>query len=138
MSTIFTPNTVIASADVNLNFSDLKTKTDYLTAPDSDWVNFTYTGTWVDYGGGYNPGSYRKDALGYVHLRGLVKSGTDGTSITTLPTGYRPEYRHLFVVESNDLAGRLDVLTDGTVIPQAATTNPAWVSLDGITFKAYA
>ncbi len=135
---VFTPNTVIKSADVNLNFDELKTKTDYLSAPDSTWIAPTFTNSWVNYDLVYNQCGYYKDALGFVHLRGLVKNGSDGTSIFTLPSGYRPQYQELMAVSSADHYGRVDVATTGTVVPSATTTEPTWVSLDGIIFKAYA
>lgn len=134
---VFTPNTLIESAKINANYDELKTKTDYLTAPDSGWIAPTFTNSWVNYGAGYNDAGYRKDALGWVHLRGLVKNGIDGASIFTLPTGYRPQYRELLVCGSNDLYGRLDIPTDGTVVPASAVTSPVYVCLDGLTFKAY-
>jgi hypothetical protein len=134
---IFTPNTVIKSADVNLNFSELKTKTDYLSAPDSAWIAPTFTNSWVNYDTTYNQCGYYKDSFGWVNLRGLVRSGTDGASIFTLPVGYRPEKRMLTQCSSADHYGRLDIPTDGTVVPNAATTENTWVSLDNIRFKAY-
>ncbi|OMD00054.1 hypothetical protein BJP49_28590, partial [Paenibacillus odorifer] len=33
---------------------------------------------------------YYKDTLGFVHIRGMVKSGVNGSPILTLPPGYRP------------------------------------------------
>ena len=75
-----------------------------------------------------------KDENGYIHLRGLIKNGTDGTTVFTLPVGYRPLQRNIFTIESDDLAGRLDVDDTGEVIPASSTTSPAWISLDGIVF----
>ncbi len=104
---------------------------------DSGWIAPSFTNSWVNYGAGYNDCGYRKDEMGWVHLRGLVKNGTDGASIFTLPAGYRPQARELLVGASEDHYGRIDILTDGTVVPSAGTTAPGWVCLDGLTFKAY-
>ena len=104
---------------------------------DTSWIAPTFTNSWVNYGGAYNVAGYRKDSEGWVHLRGLVKSGTDGASIFTLPAGYRPEYQELIQVISADASGRLDIHTNGNVTPQAASTSPTWISLDNIIFKAY-
>jgi hypothetical protein len=139
--TIFTPNTVIRSTEVNANFDELKTKTDYLTAPDSAWIEVgsggsapAFANNWVNYGGVWNTCAFRKDALGYVHLKGLVRNGTDEAIIFTLPVGYRPIKDCLCVVMSNELVGRIDITTAGAVDP-AITGNP-YISLDNIHFKA--
>lgn len=127
---IFTPNTLIKSAEINANFASL-------TTGDTSWVAPTFTNNWVNYDSTYNQCGYYKDSLGWVHLRGLVKNGTDGASIFTLPVGYRPQYRELLAGASEEHYGRIDVPTDGTVIPNMNTTAPGWVCLDGLLFKAY-
>ena len=49
----------------------------------------TLEGTWVAYAAATEPG-YFKSADGLVYLQGAVKSGVIGTTIFTLPVGYRP------------------------------------------------
>ena len=94
----------------------------------------TLLNSWVNYDAAYNPAGYYKDPWGRVHLRGAVKNGTAiGTAIFTLAAGYRPPFRQLHVVDSNNAHGRVDVLADGTVLGVAGST--AWVSLDGISFR---
>lgn len=132
---IFTPNTLIKSTEVNANFDELLTKTDYLTAPDSGWIAPTFTNSWVNYGFGFNSAGYRKDALGYVHLRGLVKNGTVNTAIFNLPAGYRPEAQELFMSMQNNTIGRIDVNIVGNVLHSVGANT--FVQLDGITFKAF-
>lgn len=99
-----------------------------------DWIAPTLTSGWVNYGG-YNDAGFFKDRMGIVHLRGLVRAGTTGNDATifTLPAGYRPAARELHVVQSLDAVGRVDITTDGRVIPYGVS--PGWVSLDGITFR---
>lgn len=108
-----------------------------ISAPNAAWVAVSFLNSWVDYGGGYNPVAYLIDSAGFVHLRGMAKSGTvgAGTPIFTLPAGFRPENRCLFNAQSNGALGRVDVFTTGNV--EVITGNNAWVSLDGITFKAF-
>ena len=100
------------------------------------WIAPSFTDSWVNYSTQYNPCGYYKDSENRVHLRGLVKYGTTGANadIFILPTGFRPEYRHLFTVQTNGSLGRIDITDDGRVIPY--TTNNTWVSLDNISFKA--
>jgi hypothetical protein len=113
-----------------------------VSASGEAWTSVTFTNSWVDYGG-YAPTAYRKDANGYVHLRGLIKSGTLGSSAFTLPTGYRPYYNMIFMGHSNvsstwGLAnnGRFDVASTGTVTPHATLCQNGYVSLEGVTFLA--
>jgi hypothetical protein len=90
---------------------------------------------WLNYGAGYNPAGYFKDKNGIVHLRGLVRSGTVGSTVFTLPAGYRPQNREIHAVVTNPNAiGRIDVESTGAVIPVSGGNG--WISLDGITFRA--
>ena len=99
------------------------------------WIAPTFQNSWVNYGSGYNNAAYCKDAMGFVHLRGLVKDGTDNSAIFTLPVGYRPAYQELFCVISNGVVGQVDVRTDG-VVTASNPSDPEWITLDGITFYA--
>jgi cytoskeletal protein CcmA (bactofilin family) len=97
------------------------------------WQTPTLQNGWINYGGGFNPAGYFKDSLGIIHLRGLVKNG-NGT-IFTLPEGYQPPNRELHGVSTHpNAAGRIDILSDGQI--QMIQGNNAWISLDGITFRA--
>jgi hypothetical protein len=101
------------------------------------WISPTFTDNWQTYPGGtWNDAGYYKDSENRVHLRGAVSDGTvgNGAEIFILPAGFRPAKRELFVVITNQLLGRVDISTDGRVIPH--TTNNAWVSLDNLSFKA--
>lgn len=106
------------------------------TKEQEDWRAVSFLNGWTNYGGSYNPAGYFKDNMGMVHLRGLVKSGAIPKHIFILPTGFRPQYRELQPVQTNsNTIGRVDVLTDGRVHVTAG--NAGWLSLDGITFRAY-
>jgi hypothetical protein len=138
---IFTPNTVIKSADVNLNFDELKTKTDYLSAPDSDWIavgsaGSSFANSWVDYGSPFPGAAFRKDALGYVHLKGFIKNGTTTDAITmiTMPTGYKVgSTRHVAAI-GNVAAGHIKLTSSG--IAYGAGTGNGWLTLDNISYYA--
>jgi len=99
------------------------------------WQAASLLNGWLNYGASYNPAGYFKDKNGIVHLRGLVKSGATGVSIFNLPAGYRPQYReiHATITNPNSIA-RIDVLASGEV--QMVMGSNAWISLDGITFRA--
>jgi len=99
------------------------------------WIVPAFMNSWTNYDTTYNPAGYFKDSLGIVHLRGLVKNGTNNTTIFTLPVGYRPSNRELQAVQTNlNIIGRVDILADGQVTVVSGSN--VWVSLDGITFRA--
>lgn len=79
--------------------------------------------------------AYMKDSLGFVHLQGLVASGTIGAVMFTLPAGYRPAKSHLYAVNAGSSSGRVDVRNDGTVFIQQTVSN-SYVGIGNIIFKA--
>lgn len=97
------------------------------------WVVPTMVNSWIRYDTTYDNVGYFKDSLGIVHLRGLIKSGT-AANMFQLPVGYRPLFRRIYSVVSNNTLGRVDVVPDGWVT--GSVYSNAWVSLEGITFKA--
>lgn len=134
---IFTPNTIIKSGDINLNFAELKAKTDLVDGTaDADWQTPTLLNSWVYYGTPYPTAGYYKDSAGIVHLKGLVKSGTVGAgyAIFILPAGYRPAEQHIFATISGSALARCDVSNDGWV--RTPIGNNVWFSISGISFKA--
>ena len=99
-----------------------------------DWKAVGFQNGWRNYGASYNTGAFHKTKHGIVRLRGLVKSG-NGNAIFTLPAGYRPDGRNLFLDCTNpNGAGRIDVLPDGRVLP--VRVHSGWASLDGLFFRA--
>lgn len=95
---------------------------------ENSWVNFDVST--------FRGARFWKDAVGVVHLEGLLTGGTGpGASavLFTLPTGYRPALSHQFAVIANNALGRVDVEPDGQVVWRAGGTN-AFLSISGITF----
>ena len=105
------------------------------------WTNF-------DPNGFYSTAAFYKDPYGVVHLKGVVKGGTVSHSrsgtIFMLPYGYGSEQDEVHAVLSNEGLGRVTIergssLMDGRTVAYvhaAPPSNSAWVSLDGITFRA--
>lgn len=93
-----------------------------------------FTNSWTNFGAGWQAAQFWRDPLGWVHLRGIIKSGVVGSAAFTLPPGYRPIGNETYVVRSNGTTGGLDVLADGTVTPQSPSNN-TYVSLSGIQFR---
>jgi hypothetical protein len=113
------------------------------------FTNATYVNNWKDYSSlpdhriQFERGSFYKDDLGRVFLRGLIAK-TSGTSDIagsvevsfTLPVGYRPLKRCLFVAYAGSTTGycRVDVQPNGDVIVESGSQQ--WNSLSGINFLA--
>ena len=92
---------------------------------------------WVNYGDSFTAAGYYKGPDNRVHLQGLIKSGTvaDGTVIFTLPQGFRPLQKEMFIVFiSGGGYGRVDVYDNGSVV--AKIVNATYTSLSGISFLA--
>ncbi|MGG2024207.1 hypothetical protein AB1282_00215 [Gottfriedia sp. S16(2024)] len=85
------------------------------------WTNLTLQNSWVNSGGTYPNASYRLNALGEVELRGSIKSGTvtSGTTIATLPVGFRPTHDRNYVVYSTDgtnyVLSTIQIMSTGTI-----------------------
>jgi len=98
-----------------------------------NWTEVTaFENSWVNYSTSWDSAAYRKDVLGFIHLKGQVKNGTIGTDIFTLPVGYRPSTLLAFPAVSNAAFGYIQIRTNGTVACMVG--NNASVGLTGITF----
>lgn len=99
-----------------------------------------FANSWVNFGAPYSNAGYLKDALGFVHLVGMIKLGTVGSAAFVLPPGYRPGTTKTLSALSNNgtttIIGRIDVDSAGNVVPTSPAAN-TWLSLDDATpFKA--
>jgi hypothetical protein len=95
---------------------------------------------WINYDQGFAPFSYYKDKEGVVRLSGLIKNGTGPDILESggfvLPAEYCPSHSLIFaVVSGNNGFTRVDVRANGT-ISIVGTYSNAYVSLDGISFRA--
>jgi hypothetical protein len=90
------------------------------------WTAVTFAGTWANYGSGYQGMEYRKVG-DMVQLRGVIAGGTSGTTVCTLPAGFRPPAQTQTGMRAGtgaNSAGLMDVNTNGVVIvySEGATT----------------
>ena len=100
---------------------------------DTGWTNLTLVNSWVSYGSPYSTPGYRVSA-DVVHLRGIVKSGTWGAVMFTLPSGARPTETRLLPTMSNGVLSALNVASNGEVkVEGGAGGSNAYVVLDGLT-----
>lgn len=102
------------------------------------WTAVTFQNSWTNYSTPtWAPAAYYKDAMGFVHLKGLIANGTLGSTAFTLPAGFRPANARLFgPITGGNTIGRIDINTNGTVVIQNVGTPQTWVTLEGITFQA--
>jgi hypothetical protein len=130
--------TIAAQAALNLDqagaIATLQQQVAALAA-DPTWIPLTFVGGWRDYSSAFFPAAYCK-VQGWVHLRGLVAAGIAGSTIATLPTGFRPSHRAFCVANSRggsgDALGRIDIFATGEITHVAGGTS--WIGLDGISF----
>lgn len=104
------------------------------------WQSLSLGTGWVASGYGTASARYWKDALGVVHLGGLVAAVSDKPLIGTLPVGYRPDTNLVFPAASSESAYTpykiVQVWADGRVTYNGTINALAWLSLEGITFRA--
>jgi hypothetical protein len=102
---------------------------------DTGWTALTLVSSWTNYGSGYGVARCRRIGS-RVQVAGLIKGGTGtiGTLITTLPTGFRPSSNEMYTIHngSNGIKSA-QVSTDGTIAIAQAVTNSE-LSLANITF----
>ena len=98
------------------------------------WIAPTHLNSWANFDGGYNEAGYMKDSLGFVHLRGSIKSGTPPSVAFTLPSGYRPVGICWYPLARTGGTGKLQIQVDGDGYIESGSGKQT--SLDGITFKA--
>lgn len=103
------------------------------------WNSLSYNSPFSDWGSGFTPGQYFRDALGVIHLRGIIKVNatiSDGAVIAALPTNFRPNFVGIFVTVTSDAFGEVRVDTSGNIsVSKGANTSGTWYSLDGISFR---
>ena len=94
----------------------------------------TFAGTWANVAISGNAMSYFKGPDGFVHLRGEIKSGACGTTVFTLPSGYRPKAKNAYALyaDAGSAPATAGVATTGVVT--VFCTLSTSIALDGITF----
>lgn len=104
------------------------------------WQPLRMIGSWSYYLAGYPPAAYRKDSLGKVHLRGLVKRAGVPVqeTLAVLPSSHAPavlvEVAAIMGAGAN-AAGRVQVTASGEILWISGPAGDAnYTSLDNISF----
>lgn len=87
------PGTPATIGTLYAGISETPARSDHvhgITVP--TWTDVTFNTGWTNYGGSFTNTSYTKDALGWVHIRGLVVGANARAAniIFNLPVGFRP------------------------------------------------
>jgi hypothetical protein len=124
-------------ADLNSRYSNSQMDSIFAKKEQGDWIPLVLQNGWIYYGSGSTP-AYKKDNMGRVQVKGLIKNGTSaaGTTIATLPVGYRPkETKYLLGDDGNLAIKRIQVNVNGTIVIPETVSN-AFLILDGVYFFA--
>ena len=100
---------------------------------DSGWIAATLNSPFANFTGSADFGSVEYRKIGdIVNVQGLLdaNSASDGSTIFTLPSGYRPKKKLIFTVENgNTVTARIDIHPNGTVEAHAIANNGTWLNL---------
>jgi hypothetical protein len=90
--------------------------------------------SWKNAGEPFEPCTFYKDPLGFVHIEGVVESGEEGKSIFTLPVGFRPKKERGFTcIQAGEEMGKVQIMANGEVFALNFVT---FLYLDTISFRA--
>ena len=132
------PSNLGAKIDANSKAIDaISDYTNDMAKYQESFIEPTLLNGWVNYGSTYANAGYYKDDFGDVHLVGMVKSGTSGTVIFNLPSGYRPPSDLIVPIltsSGSDLAGSIKIYSNGDV--ELRTGGTTFVLLNNISFRA--
>ena len=101
------------------------------------WITPTLLNSWAQQNSINYPVRYMKDSMGFVHLKGVLNSGTYNTIAFNLPVGYRPA-KDTFVVSRDSSSAKPGVVNaNGDFYPTSATFS-SWIAIDSVSFRAEA
>lgn len=119
----------------NTTGATMTTNAVWYPAAFAGWTNMTLVSPWVSWAQ-FGTAMYAKGSDGLVMLRGFVQSGSLGTTVATLPSGYRPKEQRIFTTHSSGVVGRIDVFPDGRVVYQSGLGTQGAGGLSQIIFPA--
>ena len=95
------------------------------------WITPTLLNGWDS----VSPVRYMKDSMGFVHFKGRILGGADGSTSLTLPTGYRPDDPRTFVIATNWFNICFATVSNSGSIRISFQTITQYVDLSTITFR---
>jgi hypothetical protein len=102
----------------------------------TDWISVSsLSNSWEIYGSPYGSAVRYRRIGRVVYLTGVVKNGTLGGAIFTLPSGFRPSNQIAVVSLATDLIARVEITTSGDVVPTLMPGgSTGYFSLCGVSF----
>lgn len=98
------------------------------------WIIPTLVNSWANVSG-FETVGYLKDPFGFVHLKGVINTGTSATVAFVLPAGFRPGGQTFNAAGGGGpSASAAEIATNGNVVAFYASAST--VGLSGITFLA--
>jgi len=91
--------------------------------PDTGWLTPALLNGWLVYDATFGNAAMYRRLAGVTFIQCLIKSGTIGQPCFNLPVGFRPRLRLLIGVETSGAHARLDVDSNGDVIPNSGATS---------------
>ena len=111
------------------------------TGTPEPWTALGLAAGWTNHSSDWESAGFRKDtSASRVDLRGLITNAgmpAPGSTIATLPAGYRPLRRQMFAIQTGnpDGVGRLSIASDGRIVwDSGASGEKDYTSLSGISF----
>ncbi|KKL75063.1 hypothetical protein LCGC14_2058640 [marine sediment metagenome] len=90
-----------------------------------------FANSWINLDAAIYPSmSFRKIISGDIHVQGVVKNGTIGLTIFTLPVGYVPNRTIMFAAVANGAFAQSTILSTGAVV--ASSGSNVWFSVGTI------
>lgn len=105
--------------------------TPIMGSPPPPWIKPDLAAGWSNIGGQFATAGYHKDALGYVHVKGVLTNSSGGimvaaSTIWTMPMGYRPGATQRFSVPGAAVtAQEVTITAAGVIMNNAAVANGA-------------
>lgn len=141
----FTAGTTAKASEVNANFAAVKAAVDdnnaRITALQTvaTYTAPTFFTGWSNVGAPWMTAGYTRDAMGFVHLRGLVKQAGGTGNIFSLPAGFQPSANLQFAARCGDSSMCYVTINSNGNVDFGGTAGAAAgsLTLDGIVFDPH-
>jgi hypothetical protein len=102
------------------------------------FITPTLLNSWANFSETLSSAQFYKDNFGVVHIKGVVKFGASGTTIFTLPTGYRPSQTRVISgyvsTTTGDVIGAVEI-TNAGVVKLYYSGTLTYFSIENISFR---
>ena len=98
----------------------------------TNWFPASLINGWQDFGGLWVPARYRLDEDGMIHVQGMIRNGTatPGTTVFTLPVGFRPDWDYPMFGQSSTGHCRTNVRTTTGEVQTEVGWSTTWTAMN--------